>query len=269
MRAYIPVLSIAGSDSSGGAGIQADIKTISALGCYAMTAITAVTAQNTCGVAGIEGISPAIVEAQLKCVFDDIHPLAIKTGMLFEKDIIRTIALFLNNHRVDALVVDPVMVSTSGSRLISEDAVEEMKTMLFPLATIVTPNRMEAAYIAGSDNIADQIECFRALGCRNILIKGGDSDDKNTKTDFLSLHNSASPIKLKAPAVDTTNTHGTGCTLSSAIACYLALGYDITLAVTRAKRYVTEALTAGAEIHCGNGHGPMNHLYDPQPMIIK
>lgn len=269
MRAYIPVLSIAGSDSSGGAGIQADIKTISALGCYAMTAITAVTAQNTCGVAGIEGISPAIVEAQLKCVFDDIPPLAIKTGMLFEKDIIETIALFLNNHRVDALVVDPVMVATSGSRLISEDAVKAMKTKLFPLATIVTPNRMEAAYIAGSDNIADQIDCFRALGCSNLLIKGGDSDDKNTKTDFLALHNSSYPIELKAPAVDTTNTHGTGCTLSSAIACYLALGCNITQAVTRAKHYVTEALSAGANVHCGNGHGPMNHFYGPQPMIIK
>ena len=216
-----PVLTIAGSDCSGGAGIQADIKVISAHGCYAMAAITSITAQNTTCVSAIEGVSPAMVGEQLRMVFNDIRPLAVKTGMLYSADIVHEVAQTLADVNVDHLVIDPVMVSTSGSRLISEEAIEVMVKELFPLAELITPNRMEAEVLTG---VSDQMEQGRILmesGCNSVLIKGGDSSDTKVKTDLLFLSD-GEIVPLQMPAVESPNTHGTGCSLSSAIASNLA-----------------------------------------------
>ncbi|MDE6383783.1 MAG: bifunctional hydroxymethylpyrimidine kinase/phosphomethylpyrimidine kinase [Paramuribaculum sp.] len=266
MKKYIPVLSIAGSDCSGGAGIQADIKTISAIGCYAMSAITSITAQNTTGVSAVERVSPQMVRAQIDAVWADIPPLAVKTGMLFDSEIVATVADALVRYGAERVVIDPVMVSTSGSRLIDEEAVEVMKQRLFPIATLVTPNVAEAGALAQSDDVADQVKALRELGCRNILLKGGDSSREDYKIDYLYLEGEEDAVVLTADAVNTRNTHGTGCTLSSAIACYLALGFDIVDACMRGKLYVTKALGAGARVVIGQGHGPVNHLFAPRHM---
>ncbi|MDE6555417.1 MAG: bifunctional hydroxymethylpyrimidine kinase/phosphomethylpyrimidine kinase, partial [Duncaniella sp.] len=177
MRLYYPVLSIAGSDSSGGAGIQADIKTISALGCYAMTAITAITAQNTTGVRSIQTLDPSIVADQIDMVFEDIPPLAVKIGMLGNAAVTEVVADRLEHHRPKFLIVDPVMVSTSGSRLLEEDAVRTLVERIFPLATLVTPNLREAEALTGQTNPALQAHTLAQMGARNVLIKGGDSSD--------------------------------------------------------------------------------------------
>jgi len=266
MKKYIPVLTIAGSDSSGGAGIQADIKTISAIGCYAMSVITAITAQNTSGVKSIQGINPDIVTDQLFMVCSDIKPLATKTGMLFSKDIIEVIANEIQKFGIPNIVVDPVMVSTSGSKLLSNDAVDTMVSKIFPLSAIVTPNIHEAVMLTGETDPRQQIKRFNEMGCHSILLKGGDSDRSDLKIDYLWIDGEEDIITLTADTVNTLNTHGTGCTLSSAIASYLALGFDILEAVTRAKLYVTRALKAGATVTTGNGHGPVNHLFAPRHM---
>lgn len=264
MRTYYPTLTIAGSDSSGGAGIQADIKTMSAIGCYAMSVITSVTAQNTTGVRSIMPVSPTVVADQIDMVMTDIPPLVVKIGMLCNAEVAATVAERLEHYRPDNLIVDPVMVSTSGSMLLEEDAVEVLVRRIFPLATLVTPNQMETKVLTGSDKTAVQIEKLLRLGCRNILIKGGDTDRNDIKVDILHLSDSDETIELKADAVDTRNTHGTGCTLSSAIASYLALGYELTDAVSMAKLYVTHALEAGSWITTGHGHGPVNHFFSPR-----
>lgn len=266
MKKYIPVLSIAGSDSSGGAGIQADIKTISAIGCYAMTAITSLTAQNTTGVTRIEGVSPEMVTAQMEAVWSDIPPLAIKTGMLCNKSIVQEVASTLKKHDTSNIVIDPVMVSTSGSLLLERDAIQSIIELLFPIATIITPNKAEAIELTGHTDPLKQIEVLRSMGCRNILLKGGDDERTDVKIDILSLECEEDPITLRADAVNTNNTHGTGCTLSSAIASYLAIGFDLEEAVTRAKIYITRAINAGARVSIGHGHGPVNHLFAPRHM---
>lgn len=263
------MLSVAGSDSSGGAGIQADIKTISAIGCYAMTAVTAITAQNTTGVDTVERVSPTLVSAQMKAVWSDIPPLAVKTGMLFDAEIVRAVSEVLRARCAANVVVDPVMVATSGARLIDVDAVDIMVHSLFPLATLVTPNVAEAIALTGEMEASRQAAAFRAMGCRNILLKGGDSSREDYKIDCLFLEDEDDAIILTADAVNTRNTHGTGCTLSSAIACYLALGFDITDACMRAKLYVTKALNAGARVAVGRGHGPLNHLFAPRHMKFQ
>ena len=273
MLTVYPVLSIAGSDSSGGAGIQADIKTISAIGCYAMTAITAITAQNTTGVRAVQGIAPDIVGAQLEAVWDDIPPLAIKTGMLYDKAIIDAVADVIErkfqSHRPVPLIIDPVMVSTSGSLLIAEDAVDTMVKRLFPLATLITPNQSEAKALTGSDDYQEQINRLHSMGASAVLIKGGDTPRTDVKTDFLSTKPGEAPIALTADAVRTQNSHGTGCTMSSAIASYMALGYDVTEAVRKAKLFVTKALESASFLHIGSGHGPTNHLFSPRRMKIR
>lgn len=256
---YLPVLSVAGSDCSGGAGIQADLKTMSALGCYAMSVITAVTAQNTCGVYAVEGISPEIVAAQIDAVFSDIPPLAVKTGMLYSDRIVAEVARSLAAHGVKHLVVDPVMVSTSGSRLISEEAIECMVTRLFPLAEVVTPNVAEAAVLTASANPDEQAAKIMAMGPKSVLLKGGDRAGDH-KTDLLYLAD-GTVRRFSSPAVDTVNTHGTGCTLSSAIASFLANGRSLADAVAEAKDYVTSALRAGALYKIGEGHGPVDHFH--------
>lgn len=264
MRQYFPVLSIAGSDCSGGAGIQADIKTMSALGCYAMSAITSITAQNTTGVRSIQPINPSIVADQIDMVFSDIPPMAVKTGMLCDANVAAAVADRLRHYAPQHLVVDPVMMSTSGSHLLTPEAIETVVSEIFPLASIVTPNKMEAMTLTDSDNPTVQVKKLRDMGCRAILLKGGDSDNTDFKTDLLYIEGSDEPIELRADAVATNNTHGTGCTLSSAIASYLALGNDMVTAVRLGKLYVTRALEAGAFITTGRGHGPVNHFFSPR-----
>ncbi len=264
MRKYIPVLSIAGSDPSGGAGIQADIKTMSALGCYAMTAITSLTAQNTTGVRSIMPSTGAIVADQIDMIMEDIPPMAIKTGMLCNLNVVSTVADKLEQYRPDNIVVDPVMVSTSGSKLLDDEAIDLIVKRIFPLSTIITPNRSEAKVLTRETDPDRQAKILMEMGCRNVLLKGGDSDRKDFKIDYLYLENKHTGIELRADAVNTVNTHGTGCTLSSAIASYLALGYDLEQAVRAAKFYISRALEAGAFVTTGRGHGPVNHFYAPR-----
>ncbi len=256
------VLTIAGSDSSGGAGIQADIKTLTVHGVYAMSALTALTAQNTTGVTDILEVTPAFLKAQLDAVFTDIPPDAVKIGMVASCALINTIADSLAEHPVKFLVVDPVMVATSGARLLEESAVNALTTRLFPRATLITPNIPEAEILWGEEiNTRDDMERAAAtLGAAYhcaVLIKGGhtiaDADDCLwTDGKFKWLH---------APRIDNPNTHGTGCTLSSAIAANLALGTPLADAIVRAKNYISHALAAG--LNLGKGSGPLNHMVNP------
>lgn len=267
---YLPVLSVAGSDSSGGAGIQADIKTISALGCYAMTAVTAITAQNTTGVLDAIGVDPKTVNQQIAFTASDIAPLAVKTGMLYSTDIVRVVVASLRRCNLRNIVVDPVMISTSGSILLKGDyVVPTVRTELVPIADLLTPNVHEAAVLADSTDWRRQLSEIHSMGCPNILLKGGDRDDNaTTKTDILSLDWGKRIVEFTSDAVDTRNTHGTGCTLSAAIASYMAMGLDIEQAVGHAKRFITSALEAGKDIAIGNGHGPVNHFFNPHKLII-
>ena len=254
-------LTIAGTDPSGGAGIQADIKTMTANGVYAMSAVTALVAQNTTGVKSIMEVTPAFLEEQLDCVFLDIHPDAVKTGMVSSVPLIQVIARKLKEYRVDKLVVDPVMVATSGDRLISEDAVAALKELLLPLATVLTPNIPEAEVLSGV-TIADPGDMERAAqaigeryGCA-VLCKGG--HNLNDANDLLWRDGTCKWFRGRR--IHNPNTHGTGCTLSSAIASNLAKGYDLDTAVERAKAYLSGALAAMLDL--GAGSGPMDHLFD-------
>jgi len=240
------VLSIAGSDSGGGAGIQADLKTFSALGCYGMTAITAITAQNTCGVTGIHGVPPDMLKAQIDAVVQDIGVDAVKIGML---------------------LLDPVMVATSGDRLIAQETVGVLGKELFPLAEVITPNLDEAGWLLGrSLQDADALEAaaqdLRALGAQAVLLKGGHLPG-DWVVDVLSMPGAPQAHKLQSPRIATHNGHGTGCTLSSAIAAHLALGLPLQQAVEQARSYILGAIAAGADVTTGRGHGPLNHGYAP------
>lgn len=252
------VLSIAGSDSSGGAGIQADIKTILANGCYAMTAITALTAQNTQGVFGIEETSPEFLASQIKAVFEDIVPDAVKIGMVSSAPLIQIIARQLKKYHAQNVVLDPVMVSTSGSRLLTEDAISVLTEELFPLATLITPNIPEAELLCGCtiENTADMEHAGRLLSDKyhvSVLLKGGHSiHDAN---DFLIWDGWERWIY--GERIENPNTHGTGCTLSSAIASNLAKGYSVPDSVRNAKEYLIGALSHG--INLGKERGPLNH----------
>lgn len=273
MKHYIPVLSIAGSDCSGGAGIQADLKAISALGSYAATAITAVTVQNTCGVRAIHPVPADIIKGQIQAVMEDIRPLAVKIGMVNDIEAIHAIAEALTIYHPLYVVFDPVMVSTSGHRLIEEEAIELLKTTLIPLATVITPNLKEAEVLYGKpistltdmEKAAYELLC---LGCQSVLIKGGHLEG-NEMTDILLTGKDASPLHYPGTKVDSHNTHGTGCTLSSAIATFLAQGYALPEAVKKAKDYVYNGILHGKDIQIGNGHGPLNHFFSPISMKIK
>ena len=264
MFTYRTALSIAGSDCSGGAGIQADIKTMSALGVYAMTAITAITVQNTCGVTEVQGIAPSIVYGQINAIFNDIRPMAVKTGMLFSADIVNAVADALIENRAENIVLDPVMVATSGDRLLSDDAIATIIKRLIPLSTVITPNINEAVVLTGTDDQVLQSRRLHEMGAQTVLLKGGDRIDKTgISADLLSLAPGQKLIPIESRRIDTVNTHGTGCTLSSAIASFLAKGHEIHDSVIKAKNYIYEALKAGARIKGGAGHGPVNHLYSP------
>ena len=229
---YPVALTIAGSDSSGGAGIQADLKTFSALGVFGTSAITSITAQNTQGVRGIHAVSPEIVEGQIHAVFEDLTVDAVKIGMLHNWEAARIVACSIDHFCPSKIILDPVMISTSGSKLIEDETIEVIVKELFHRVTLITPNIDEAAFLS----------------------------------DILFTHDEA-PLRLAVPTIQTQNTHGTGCTLSSAIAAYMALGKELPDAVRAAKDYITAALHAGANVETGHGHGPLNHFFDPVPLI--
>ena len=258
-------LSIAGSDSGGGAGVQADLKTFSALGVYGMTAITAVTVQNTQGVSGYQEIDPDTVASQVAAVLDDIGAGAVKTGMLASTGIIRAIAGALRGATIPNLVVDPVFVSKHGHALLREDAVDALKDELLPLATLVTPNTHEAAGLAGFevDSRGDMVRAAEVIldfGCEAVLMKGGHLEG-DVAADLL-FHDGIHEW-LEAPRIDTKNTHGTGCTLSAAITAYLARGEDLASAVRSGKTFVTEAIRHSLTL--GKGIGPVNPLWKTLP----
>ena len=285
MAKYPIVLTIAGSDSSGGAGIQADIKTMSAIGVYAASAVTAVTAQNTLGVTAVQGIDPDIVARQIDAVFSDLRPDAVKIGMLYSRSIVEAVADRFCHWRPQNVVLNPVMVSTSGCRLMQEDALEIFIQELLPLASLLTPNIPEAEILAGRkiqnvDDIRKAAASIIQLGCNNVLIKGGHFEGTE-KMDYLfenKQHQEANKQEhtgdiretaiYKGATVNTCNTHGTGCTLSSAITSYLARGYNMEEAISSAKAYLSDAIEAGKDVKIGEGHGPVNHFHAPQKLYI-
>ena len=261
----IPIaLTIAGSDSSGGAGIQADLKTFAALGVYGASVITALTAQNTQGVSGIHPVPAAFVTAQMDAVFGDLDVKAIKIGMVAEPATIETIATALARWSPAPIVLDPVMVATSGDRLLSPDAVAGLRTKLIPRAALITPNLPEAAalldepVVSGEAAIGDQGKRLLALGCPAVLIKGGHGQGAES-IDYLFSANGT--IALPAPRILTDNTHGTGCSLSSAIAAFLAKGEALETAVRHAKAWVSAAIAAADRLEVGHGHGPIHHFH--------
>jgi hydroxymethylpyrimidine/phosphomethylpyrimidine kinase len=253
-------LTIAGSDSGGGAGIQADLKTFSALGVFGMSALTAITAQNTLGVTGVFELPPEIVAAQIDAVVTDIGVDAAKTGMIANSEIIRVVAAKVREHAISTLVVDPVMIATSGDRLLREEAVEALRTELLPLATVVTPNLPEAGVLVGREvaSLAEMREAARTivgLGARSVVVKGGHMAGDATDVFF----DGERFVELPARRIETTSTHGTGCTLASAIAALLARGEPLEAAISQAKAYVTAAIERAFPL--GHGHGPVHHFH--------
>ena len=263
---YARVLSIAGSDSGGGAGIPADLKTFSALGCYGMTAITAITAQNTQGVRAIHGIPPDMLRAQIDAVAEDIGVDAVKIGMLHDPAVVRVVVKAIARHQMLQVVLDPVMVATSGDRLMADETVGVLVQELFPLTTVITPNLDEAALllgrsIDGADALDEAASALLALGAPAVLLKGGHLPG-DLVVDVLALAGGGR-LRLQSPRIPTHNGHGTGCTLSAAIAAQLALGLPLAQAVEQARAYILGAIAAGADVHTGHGHGPLNHGYAP------
>lgn len=272
MKKYHSILTIAGSDCSGGAGIQADIKTISALGGYAASAITAITVQNTCGVTGIHPVPASYVKAQIEAVMTDINPAAIKIGMINDVEIVSAIASCIKKYNPKFVVFDPVMVSTSGCKLIEDKAIDAIKNELIPLSTIITPNLSEAKVLTGDKigNAESMIVAGKKIldyGCHSVLIKGGHLEG-NDMCDVLCVKGEDTPYIYKADKITSNNTHGTGCTLSSAIATYLALGHTLQEAIKLAKDYVHKGISSGKDVCIGHGHGPLNHFHSPVPMHI-
>jgi hydroxymethylpyrimidine/phosphomethylpyrimidine kinase len=261
----IPIaLTIAGSDPSGGAGIQADLKTFAARGVYGASVITALTAQNTQGVTGIHDVAPPFITAQIDSVFSDLDVRAVKIGMVARRDAIEAIVAGLDRWSPPAVVADPVMVATSGDRLLAPDAIDALRDRLIPRATVITPNLPEAAAlledaIATTETaIVDQGRRLLALGCGAVLIKGGHGDGPES-VDYLI--GSDFTVRLAAPRIATRNTHGTGCSLSSAVAAGLAKGEALEAAVRAAKAYISAAIAAADRLAVGHGHGPIHHFH--------
>lgn len=265
MKQYTKVLTIAGSDSGGGAGIQADLKTISACGCYAMSAITAITVQNTVGVRAVFPIPDEVIEGQIDAVLSDLGADAVKIGMLHSSQVIRTVKRALLNNHAKNIVLDPVMVSTSGDRLMQEEAIDTLKSELLNCARIITPNIPEAEILLG-EKISGQKELAtfakRLSSCYkvSVLLKAGHLEEEELIDIFYNAETDEF-VELKSKRLSTRNTHGTGCTLSSAVASFLAKGLPMNDAVRCAKEYINEALVSGAEYEIGHGHGPVNHFY--------
>ena len=270
-KKYRRVLTIAGSDSGGGAGIQADIKTISAMGCYAASAITAVTVQNTIGVQAVHPVPLDILEGQIDAVLSDIGADAVKIGMLHSAEVVRLVADKLEQYGIKQVVLDPVMVSTSGHRLMEEDAVAVLKSRLMPLARVITPNVPEAEILAGCTITSEQefdaiARRLSANGGVSVLLKAGHLDGE-CLVDYFYNAEDGTMTRLPSRRIRTRNTHGTGCTLSSAFAAALARGEELTCAARSAKKYIEQAILSGAEYELGGGHGPVNHGFGPLAML--
>lgn len=271
MKSYIPVLTIAGSDCSGGAGIQADLKTFAAMGCYCMSVITATTAQNTKGVFSIHSIPVSHIAEQLDAILSDILPKAIKIGMLDRPEVVSCIADKLKAVPEIPVVFDPVMVATSGDRLIHEETIEVFKKELFPLITLLTPNLHEAKIL--TNNAATDLEGMKKSGqlvidqgLNAVLIKGGHLEGAMLY-DYL-LDKSGREVTFSHYKITSKNVHGTGCSLSSAIAAQLAIGHELFEAVKIASEFIQQAIAAGSEVKTGDGNGPLNHFFNPQKQII-
>lgn len=270
-RRYPRLLSIAGSDSGGGAGIQADLKTFSALGCYGMTAIAALTAQNTQGVSGIHAVPPEFLAAQIAAVAEDIGVDAVKLGMLHAPEIVEVVTRAIDRYRFPHVVLDPVMIATSGDRLIADATVAVLVRELFPRATVVTPNLDEAAFLIGRPIMAaSELDAaahdLLAMGAKAVLLKGGHLPGDEV-VDLLAQAEGPWQ-RFASPRIASRNLHGTGCTLSSAIAVHLALGATLGEAVGRARAFVLGAMAAGVQVQTGRGHGPLNHGFAPEPMHL-
>lgn len=269
---YARVLSIAGSDSGGGAGIQADLKTFAALGCYGMTAITALTAQNTTGVQAIHGVPASFLKAQLQSVLDDIGVDAVKIGMLHSPDVVEVVAWAIDHYGLKQVVLDPVMVATSGDRLIAQETVAVLVSELFPRVQLVTPNLDEASLLVQKNlSQIDELQPagleLLAMGAKAVLLKGG-----HLQGDVLCdvLHQLGTDARVfQSTRIHSRNVHGTGCSLSSAIAAYLALGHDMHTAVEQARAFIRQAIASGAAVKTGEGHGPLNHGFAPLVMHVK
>lgn len=267
---YPSVLTIAGFDGSGGAGIQADIKTFSALGCYATSVLTALPVQNTQGVRKIYPVSMEAVADQLEAVLDDIFPKAIKIGMVHTSQLVEVIINTLKKYPKVPIVFDPVMVATSGHRLIEEETVTTIIEKLFPIADIITPNMDEAAILAGIEvkTLHEMLaagEKILKYGCKNILLKGGHQE--TSRITSLLISENQEVISYETEKFITDNTHGSGCTLSSAVAAYMARGENLKDAVAKAQQYVFEAIKNGKDAITGKGNGPLNHFFNPEKLI--
>lgn len=267
---YPSVLTIAGFDGSGGAGIQADIKTISALGCYATSVLTALPVQNTMGVRNIYPVPINAVSDQLAAIFEDIVPNAIKIGMVHTPELVKVIADSLMQYPDVPVVFDPVMVATSGHRLIEEETIRAITEELFPLAEIITPNMDEAAVLAQMEvrtleDMYKAAERIKKMGCSNILLKGGHQEGSRIISVFTDGENEVS--EFETIKLVTANTHGSGCTLSSAIASFRAQGKELHEAVALGQQYVFEAIKNGTDVQTGKGNGPLNHFFNPQKLI--
>ena len=268
---YPRVLTIAGSDSGGGAGIQADLKTFAALGCYGMTAITALTAQNTLGVQAIQSVPAAFLKTQLQSVLDDIGVDAVKIGMLHSPEVVEVVAWAIDHYQLKRVVLDPVMVATSGDTLIADETIAVLVRELFPRVQLITPNLDEAALLLGRavpNEAALSLACadLQAMGAASVLLKGGHLQGEDV-VDVLLLADTSSRT-LRSKRINSQNVHGTGCTLSSAIASHWALGLDLTEAVVQARSYILAAIQAGASVTTGKGHGPLNHGFAPETMHV-
>ena len=267
---YARVLSIAGSDSGGGAGVQADLKTIAALGCYGMSAISALTAQNTVSVQAIHSIPAEFLKAQIRSVIEDIGVDAVKIGMLQTPSSVEVVAWAIDHYKLTNVVMDPVMVSTSSHRLMSNETVQVLVRELFPRVSLITPNLDEATWLLGrgipsADALHSAAQDLLAIGCQAVLLKGGHLQGSDV-VDVLVQHH-AKPQRFESSRIVSQNVHGTGCTLSSAIAAFLALGNGLSDAVSLSHAYILQAIAQGADVTTGQGHGPLNHGFDPKPLI--
>ncbi len=265
MKHYYKALTIAGSDSSAGAGIQADLKTFAALGCYGLSALTAVTAQNTLGVQAVQLLPPAMIRAQIESVLQDTGADAVKIGMLGDAAAIKLVAKTLQAVS-QPIILDPVMVAKGGSRLLAQNAIDTLRAELLPLASLVTPNLPEAecllqTTITDRTGMQQAAQALCQLGAQAVLIKGGHLDDSVHSSDYLFIQASQQGLWFEQPRIATKNNHGTGCTLSAAIAALVAQNQSLIAAITAAKAYLTVALEAGSRYQLGQGHGPVHHFY--------
>lgn len=269
-KRYPTALTIAGSDSGGGAGIQADLKAFSAMGVFGASVITAITAQNTREVRFVEVLSPELIRLQLETVLDDIIVDAVKTGMLPNPETIEAVAAIVDKYHLKRVVIDPVMVATSGARLTAAPTVSAFRELLYPRLLLITPNIPEAEALSGMQ-IQTEKEIYQAGekllsdGCRAVLIKGGHL--AGAESSDILFSQGEEPVRFSSPYIQTNNLHGTGCTLASAITANLALGQEVENAIRSAKHYITQAILTGAGVETGKGHGPVNHFFEPQ--ILK